>query len=108
MDKYSSYEAITDKYNNIHMTYGELKEEMTNFATGLQKLGVKKGDKVYALISNYQSLAKSIQIAVPASKKESAKMYRLSEKYGFVFEREIPTEESWVYLAPGTVYFIES
>ncbi len=46
MDKYSSYEAITDKYNNIHMTYGELKEEMTNFATGLQKLGVKKGDKV--------------------------------------------------------------
>ena len=46
MEKYSSYQAITDKYNNIYMTYGELKEEMTNFASGLQALGVKKGDKV--------------------------------------------------------------
>lgn len=70
-------------------------------------LAVKKGDKVYALISNYQSLAKSIQIAVPASKKESVKLYRLTEQFGFVFEREIPTEQSWVYLAQGKVYFIE-
>ena len=46
MDKFSSYQAITDKYNNVYMTYGELKEEMTNFAAGLQALGVKKGDKV--------------------------------------------------------------
>ena len=46
MEKYSSYQAITDKYNNVFMTYGELKEEMTNFASGLQALGVKKGDKV--------------------------------------------------------------
>ena len=46
MDKFSSYQAITDKYNNVYMTYGELKEEMTNFASGLQALGVKKGDKV--------------------------------------------------------------
>ena len=70
-------------------------------------LAAKNGDNVYALISNYQSLAKSIQIAVPASKKESVKLYRLTEKYGFVFEREIPTEQSWVYLAPGAIYFIE-
>lgn len=40
MEKYSSYQAITDKYNNVFMTYGELKEEMTNFASGLQALGV--------------------------------------------------------------------
>ena len=46
MDKYSAYKAITDKYNNVYMTYGELKEEMNNFASGLQTLGVKKGDKV--------------------------------------------------------------
>lgn len=46
MEKYSSYQAITDKYNNVFMTYGELKEEMNNFASGLQALGVKKGDKV--------------------------------------------------------------
>ena len=35
MDKYSSYNAITDKYNNIHMTYGELKEAIAHFASGL-------------------------------------------------------------------------
>lgn len=46
MEKYSSYQAITDKYNNVYMTYGELKEEMNLFASGLQALGVKKGDKI--------------------------------------------------------------
>ena len=46
MDKYANYQAITDKYNNISMTYGELKQEMNYFASGLQALGVKKGDKV--------------------------------------------------------------
>ncbi len=46
MKKYSTYQAITDKYNNVFLTYGELREEMNNFATGLQALGVKKGDKI--------------------------------------------------------------
>ena len=46
MEKYSTYSAITDKYNNVFLTYGELKEEIKYFATGLQVLGVKKGDKV--------------------------------------------------------------
>ena len=46
MDKFSNYQAITDKYNNVFMSYSELKEEMNNFASGLQALGVKKGDKV--------------------------------------------------------------
>ena len=46
MEKYSDYMAITDKYNNVSFTYGQLKEEMTLFATGLQALGVKKGDKI--------------------------------------------------------------
>ncbi len=46
MERFSDYKAITDKYNNIYMTYGELREEMNLFATGLQTLGVKKGDKV--------------------------------------------------------------
>lgn len=46
MEKFSTYQAITDKYNKVFMTYGELREEMNNFAIGLQTLGVKKGDKV--------------------------------------------------------------
>ena len=46
MERFSDYKAITDRYNNIYMTYGELREEMNLFATGLQSLGVKKGDKV--------------------------------------------------------------
>ena len=28
MEKYSAYKAITDRYNNIYMTYRDLKEEM--------------------------------------------------------------------------------
>ena len=46
MDKFADYQAITDKYNNVYMTYGELKAEMNYFASGLQSLGVKKGDKI--------------------------------------------------------------
>lgn len=46
MEKFSEYQAITDKYNNVFMTYGELRKTMNLFATGLQTLGVKKGDKV--------------------------------------------------------------
>ena len=46
MEKYSTYHAITDKYNKVSMTYAQLREEMNLFATGLQALGVEKGDKV--------------------------------------------------------------
>ena len=52
MEKYSEYQAITDKYNNVFLTYGELREEMNNLAKGLQALGVKKGDKVAILMMN--------------------------------------------------------
>ena len=63
MDKYSSYQAITDKYNNIFMTYGELKEEMNNFASGLQALGVKKGDKI-GLFAESNGLWMPISLAI--------------------------------------------
>lgn len=46
MERFSEYHAITDKYNNVFMTYGELRKTMNLFATGLQALGIKKGDKV--------------------------------------------------------------
>ena len=63
MEKYSSYKAITDKYNNIHMTYGELREEMNYFASGLQALGVKKGDKV-GLFAESNGLWMAISVAI--------------------------------------------
>ncbi|MBQ3640991.1 AMP-binding protein [bacterium] len=46
MDKFSSYPAITDAYNNVYMTYKEMKDEMLKFASGLQSLGIKKYDKI--------------------------------------------------------------
>lgn len=46
MEEFSEYHAITDKYNNVFMAYGELRKTMNLFATGLQALGIKKGDKV--------------------------------------------------------------
>ena len=63
MEKFSDYQAITDKYNNISMTYGELKDEMTNFASGLQSLGVKKGDKV-GLFAESNGLWMAISVAI--------------------------------------------
>ncbi len=46
MERFADYHAITDKYNNVFMTYEELRKTMNLFATGLQALGIKKGDKV--------------------------------------------------------------
>ncbi len=43
-DKYSDYPAITDRHNGLELTYGELKESIGLFASGLQSLGVQKGD----------------------------------------------------------------
>ena len=63
MEKYSDYQAITDKYNKIYMTYGELREEMNLFASGLQVLGVKKGDKV-GLFAESNGLWMPISVAI--------------------------------------------
>ena len=52
MERFSDYQAVTDKYNNVFMTYGELRKTMNLFATGLQALGVKKGDKVGLFAEN--------------------------------------------------------
>ena len=52
MERFSEYQAITDKYNNVFMTYGDLKDTMNLLATGLQALGVKKGDKVGLFAEN--------------------------------------------------------
>lgn len=52
MERFSKFHAITDKYNNVFMTYGELRNTMNLFATGLQALGVKKGDKIGLFAEN--------------------------------------------------------
>lgn len=43
-EKYANYSAITDEYSAVNLTYAEMKEQIDLFATGLQTLGVKKGD----------------------------------------------------------------
>lgn len=44
--------AITDPYNKIELTYGELNRGMEEVASGLQALGVKKGDFVAIFSEN--------------------------------------------------------
>ena len=44
--------AITDPYNGIELTYGQLNEGMDEVASGLQSLGVKKGDFVAIFSEN--------------------------------------------------------
>ncbi|MCQ2958313.1 MAG: AMP-binding protein [Candidatus Gastranaerophilales bacterium] len=51
-EKYPDYCAITDRYTNIEMTYGELKEHIDLFATGLQILGLNKGEFVSLFSEN--------------------------------------------------------
>ena len=52
MAMYVDLEAITDDYNNLHMTYGELDFQMSEFASGLQSLGLQKGEFVSLITEN--------------------------------------------------------
>ncbi len=51
--KFSNLWAITDEYNNIQITSGQLKKEVDYFAGGLQSLGVKKGDFISLFSENH-------------------------------------------------------
>ena len=50
--EYGDLEAITDKYCKVELTYKELEENISNFASGLQSLGVEKGSHVGILTEN--------------------------------------------------------
>src|SRR5512139_3904869 len=50
MTKYSEEEAMVFKEERV--TYGEMGRRVTNFAKGLLRLGIKKGDKVGIWLSN--------------------------------------------------------
>ena len=52
MAEYKDLDAITDTYNNIYMKYDELDRQMTNFASGLQSLGLNKGEFVGIFTEN--------------------------------------------------------
>ena len=52
MIKYADLDAVCDKYNNVFLTYNELRLNIENFAAGLQQLGVKKGDFVCLITEN--------------------------------------------------------
>ncbi len=41
---HKDYKAITDEYSKIEMTYGELEEDIKKFSSGLQSLGLSKGE----------------------------------------------------------------
>jgi len=41
---YPDLKAITDPYSDVELTYKELEDRIEHFASGLQSLGVKKGD----------------------------------------------------------------
>ena len=49
---YKELDAITDTYNNIYMKYDELDNHMTYFASGLQSLGLNKGEFVGIFTEN--------------------------------------------------------
>ena len=49
-NRYGSLPAVTDKYNDIDVTYAQMLMETKDFGSGLQGLGVKKGD-IIALFS---------------------------------------------------------
>lgn len=44
--------AITDTHSKIEMTYGELEEHISNLASGLQSLGIEKGNHVAIFTEN--------------------------------------------------------
>lgn len=52
INEYKDLRAIVDNYTDVNLTYGELEDNINNFASGLQSLGVKKGDFVALFSEN--------------------------------------------------------
>ena len=52
ISEFNDLHAIVDEYFNVDLTYKELEENISNFASGLQSLGVKKGDFVSLFSEN--------------------------------------------------------
>lgn len=68
-----------------------------------------KDGKIYALISNYKKVPCSSVLEIEGSKTETVKIFRLEEKAGFKFVREVsPVEKERFYFEPNGVYFLEA
>lgn len=52
ISKYPDYEAVTDEKHSIKMKYQDVLEVMNQFASGIQSLGINKGDFVALFTEN--------------------------------------------------------
>lgn len=52
ISQYGDLQAITDTYCNVHLTYKEVEEQISLFASGIQSLGINKGDFVGIFTEN--------------------------------------------------------
>lgn len=70
-------------------------------------LAVKCADnRTYVLISTYSSAQKTVKINVENASGKG-RIFRLTEKYGFSFDKEFDASGDYVYFAPNTVYLLE-
>ena len=77
-DRHSQLEALVDGAQR--WTWAQLKDASTRIATGLQRLGVMRGDRVALLMANraefvlaFYAIAQRGAVAVPVSPRDSAK-----------------------------------
>jgi long-chain acyl-CoA synthetase len=115
--KFPKLWAITDEYNNIQMTSGQLKKEVDYFAGGLQALGVKKGDFISLFSENHgrwivadQGILKCG--AIEASRGSNAPVDELdyiishSDSKGLILKDDTTLEELKPYLSNHKLDFI--
>lgn len=69
-------------------------------------LAVNCKGKTMVLISTYAQTQKTFKIEIENAK-GTGKIYRLSDKYGFTFDKEFNASDDWIYCAPKTVYLLE-
>ena len=77
-DRHSQLEALVDGAQR--WTWAQLKDASTRIASGLQRLGVMRGDRVALLMANraefvlaFYAIAQRGAVAVPVSPRDSAK-----------------------------------
>ena len=52
IEQYGDSPAVTDTYCNVHLTYKEVEDQISLFASGIQSLGINKGDFVGIFTEN--------------------------------------------------------
>ena len=95
-------------FNKIYRAENQLKSESLMIEPSILA-SIDKNGKIYILLSNYQRcIGRANEFEIIGAENKVAKIYKLTDKCGFVFQREFALDsEHNLYTEPNGIYYVE-